>query len=257
MPIITLTTDFGTADGYVGELKGVILSETPAATIVDITHEIEPQDVDTARLLVERCWQRYPPGTVHVVVVDPGVGSARPAIAVESRHRFLVGPDNGVLSAALAAPDARVVVLSVPPEASATFHGRDVFAPTAARLAAGTPLHDLGMPHTAAVIHRDPDPVPLQNGDVAGEVVHADRFGNAVTNLRAALILGHQIVEVAGRELPLVRTYADVAPGEWLALVGSSGRVEIAVRNGHAARILGLARGSRVILTSKVSVERP
>jgi S-adenosyl-L-methionine hydrolase (adenosine-forming) len=249
MPLITLSTDFGTADGYVGEMKGVILSDAPGSTIVDITHEIEPEDVDSARLLVERCWQRYPPGTVHVVVVDPGVGSVRAAIAVESCRQFLVGPDNGVLSAALLEPDARVVSLRVPPEASATFHGRDVFAPTAARLASGAPLSDVGAPHATPVIHHDPEPVVLQNGNVAGEVVHADRFGNALTNLKAAYTTGRTMVEVAGRELPLVRTYADVAPGQALGLVGSSGRVEIAIRNGHAARVLGLARGARVIIT--------
>jgi S-adenosylmethionine hydrolase len=248
-PVITLTTDFGTADGYVGEMKGVMLSHAPHATIVDITHEIEPQDVDGARLLVERCWLRYPPGTVHVVVVDPGVGSARAALAVASRERLLVGPDNGVLSAAILAPDARVVALPVPPEASATFHGRDVFAPAAARLATGAELTALGAPWTSAVLHRDPDPLVLQNGTVSGEVLHADRFGNAVTNIKLAAGSAGGTVEIAGHELPFVRTYADVGAGRPLALVGSSGRLEIAVRNGHAARTLGLARGARVLFT--------
>jgi S-adenosylmethionine hydrolase len=249
--LITLTSDFGTADGYVGEMKGVILSEAPGAVIVDITHEIEPQDVDSARLLVDRCWLRYPAGTVHVVVVDPGVGSARPAIAVQSKGRFLVGPDNGVFSSALAAADAKVVALRVPADASATFHGRDVFAPAAARLATGVPLCELGAPHARPLVHQDPDPVTLQNGSVAGEVVHADRFGNAVTNLLAVPIRQDAIVEVAGRQLPLVRTYSDVGPGEPLALVGSNGRLEIAVRNGHATRVLGLARGARVVITPR------
>jgi S-adenosylmethionine hydrolase len=249
MPIVTLTTDFGTADGYVGEMKGIILSQAPGVTIVDITHDIEPQDVDSGRLLVERCWRRYPPGTVHVVVVDPGVGSCRAALAVESEGRFLVGPDNGVLSAAIAVPQASVVALRVPPDASATFQGRDVFAPAAAWLATGRGLATLGSAHASPVLLRDPDPVPLTNGTIIGEVVHADRFGNAVTNLRASNVPARGVVEVAGRELPLVRTYADVAIGEALALVGSGGRIEIAVRNGHAARVLGLARGARVIFT--------
>jgi S-adenosylmethionine hydrolase len=249
MPLITLTTDFGTTDGYVGEMKGVMLSEAPGATLVDITHDIEPQDIDSARLLLDRCWRRYPAGTVHLVVVDPGVGSARAAIAVECQRQYFVGPDNGVLSAALTGPEAKVVTLETPADASATFHGRDVFAPAAARLARGTPFSDLGPPHRSPVVHHDPEPVPMQNGAVAGEVVHADRFGNAITNLRAALAGREAIVEVASRALPLVRTYADVAPGEPLALVGSSGRLEIAIRNGHATRVLGLARGARVILT--------
>jgi S-adenosylmethionine hydrolase len=229
-------------------MKGVILCEAPAATIVDITHDVEPQDVESGRRLIERCWRRYPPGTVHLVVVDPGVGSARAALAVESDGRFLVGPDNGVLSAPLKVEGARVVGLRVPSDASATFHGRDVFAPAAARLALGTPLAALGLEHPDPIVHTDPEPVPLQNGSLSGEVLHADRFGNAVTNLRVPIADGRRIVEVAGRELPLVRTYADVEPGEALALVGSTGRLEIAVRNGHATRVLGLARGARVII---------
>jgi S-adenosylmethionine hydrolase len=253
MPLITLTTDLGTTDGYVGEMKGVMLSEAPGATLVDITHDIEPQDIDAARLLLDRCWRRYPAGTVHVVVVDPGVGSTRAAIAVQCQRQFFVGPDNGVLSSALAGAASQVVALEVPADASATFHGRDVFAPAAARLARGTPLSALGPPHPSPVVHQDPEPVRMQNGAVAGEIVHADRFGNAVTNLRAAIAGGGAIVEVASRELPLVRTYADVAPGEPLALVGSSGRLEIAIRNGHATRVLGLARGARVILTPRPS----
>lgn len=256
MTVITLTTDFGTADGYVGEMKGVILSAAPGVAVVDITHEIEPQDVAGARLLVERCWRRYPPGTVHVVVVDPGVGSPRRAIAVTADRRFLVGPDNGVLSSALVVPGAEVVTLPVPADASATFHGRDVFAPAAARLARGEAIGALGGPHPTPVLLDDPEPVELANGVVTGEVVHADRFGNAVTNLRGAVAPVGAMVAIAGRELPLVRTYADVRAGEALALVGSSGRLEIAVRNGHAARVLGLARGSRVMVSRQSSTVR-
>lgn len=253
MAVITLTTDFGTADGYVGEMKGVILSAAPGVTIVDITHEIEPQDIHGARLLMERCWRRYPRGTVHVVVVDPGVGGSRAAIAVTAHGQFLVGPDNGVLSAAIAATRARVVSLRVPADASATFHGRDVFAPAAARLATGTPLAAVGSPHATPLVHSDPEPVVLPNGSVSGEVVHADRFGNVITNLRDPLAGCGAVVEIAGRQLPVLRTYADVGPGEPLALIGSGGRLEIAVRNGHAARVLGLARGSRVLLVPRPS----
>src|SRR5512138_1753 len=144
--IITLLTDFGTADGYVGEIKGVLLSRVPDVSVVDITHDITAQDVESARLTLARVWRRFPSGTVHLVVVDPGVGSYRQALAVESDGRFLVGPDNGVLSPALLLPSARVVVMPMPPSAAPTFHGRDVFAPAAAELASGTPLDALGTP---------------------------------------------------------------------------------------------------------------
>src|SRR6476620_6968844 len=143
-PIITLITDFGTVDGYVGEMKGVLATHAPDAQIIDITHDIPPQDVERARLTVARVWRRFPARTTHVVIVDPGVGSARAALAVASDERFLVGPDNGVLSPSLLANGARAVVLPVPPSASATFHGRDVFAPAAASLATGTPIDSLG-----------------------------------------------------------------------------------------------------------------
>jgi S-adenosylmethionine hydrolase len=132
--IITLLTDFGTADGYVGEMKGVILSAIPDVMIVDISHALSPQDIDAARLTLARVWRRFPRGTIHVVVVDPGVGTERTAMAVESDGRLLVGPDNGVLSPALLNPGARTVALAIPPDASPTFHGRDVFAPAAAAL---------------------------------------------------------------------------------------------------------------------------
>jgi S-adenosylmethionine hydrolase len=152
-PIITLLTDFGTADGYVAQMKGVILERVPDALLVDVTHDIRAQDVEAGRLVVERYWQRFPPRTVHVAVVDPGVGSLRAALAVSAHGRLLVGPDNGVLSAALLAEDAVVVALRVPPDASHTFHGRDVFAPAAALLALGSPVESLGTPHFEPVDH--------------------------------------------------------------------------------------------------------
>src|ERR687883_1519433 len=136
--IVTLLTDFGTADGYVAEMKGVLLARAPEAQLVDVTHDIPPQDVEAGRLAVARYWRRFPPGTVHLAVVDPGVGSARAALAVSSDGRFLVGPDNGLLSPALLFAGARAVSLPIPQSASPTFHGRDVFAPAAAMLAAGT-----------------------------------------------------------------------------------------------------------------------
>jgi S-adenosylmethionine hydrolase len=244
-PIITLMTDFGTADGYVGEMKGVLLSRVPAATIVDITHDIAPQDVSSARLTVARIWRRFPPGAIHVVVVDPGVGSRRAAIAVESDARFLVGPDNGVLSPALLIAGARVVVLPVPTGAAPSFHGRDVFAPAAAALASGIPLAGLGAEKHDAVIQRTPEAVRVAPGTLAGEVIAVDRFGNVITNL-----VGHYggTIEIGDLQLPVRRAYADTEEGSPLALVGSTGFIEIAIRNGDARARLGLDRGARVVL---------
>lgn len=241
---ITLITDLGTADGYVGEMKGVLASLAPEASVVDVTHDIPPQDVEHARLTLARVWRRFPAGTVHLVVVDPGVGSARDAIAVESDGHFLVGPDNGVLSPALLLPGVSAASLRVPHQASATFHGRDVFAPAAAALANGQPLDALGVAAHAPIVRRTPE--PARRGDVLeGEIILIDRFGNAVTNLVA---LGGGTVVVGDRRLAIRRTYAEVAAGEALAVVGSSGLVEIAVRDGSAAQRIGLTRGARITL---------
>ncbi len=242
--LITLLTDFGTADGYVAEMKGVILSTAPEATLVDLSHDVPPQDVELARLAVARYWHRFPAGTVHLVVVDPGVGSAREALAVESDGRVLVGPDNGVLSPALLRPDAQCVALRVPADASPTFHGRDVFAPAAAAIAQGRQPADLGVPFASPVVRRTKEPVRLPDGSIAGEVIAIDRFGNAITN-----ILGAHAgrVEAGGRFVHVVRSYAEVPAGSPLAHAGSSGLLEIAVRDGHAARELELTRGATVI----------
>ena len=244
-PIITLLTDFGTADGYVAELKGVLFSAVPDATVVDLSHEIPPQDIEWARLAVARYWRRFPSGTVHIVVIDPGVGSARTALAVSSDGRFLVGPDNGVLSPSLLASGARAVALPVPTSASATFHGRDVFAPAAASLATGTPIDALGAVCDDPIIRRTPEARRGSDGSVIGEVIAIDRFGNAISNLIAPR--GGR-VEIAGRVLPIVRAYADAGAGDVIALVGSSGFVEVAQRDGSAARALSITRGTPVIL---------
>lgn len=245
MPIITLLTDFGTADGYVAEMKGVLITEIPNATLVDISHDVPAHDVDAGRLALARYWRRFPRGTVHLAVVDPGVGSARAAIAVESEGRFFVGPDNGLLTPALLIPAARAVRLDVPAQASATFHGRDVFAPAAAKLAMGTEIGALGGEHATPVIRRTPEPQRGPTGELVGQVIAIDRFGNAVTNLvgmRGALVVAE------GRELPLRRTYAELDPGQAGAVVGSTGLIEIVVREGRASELLSLARGSRVWL---------
>ena len=244
-PIVTLITDFGTVDGYVGEMKGVLLSAAPDVEIVDITHDIPPQDVERARLTLARVWRRFPRGTIHVVVVDPGVGSSRDSIAVSSEDYYLVGPDNGVLSASLLTPSARVVSLALPERASSTFHGRDVFAPAAAALARGELLETLGGEATNPVVRRTPEPTRRPDGAIEGEVIFVDRFGNAVTNLVG---VRGGTVEVGRFSIDVRRTYAEVDAGKPLALVGSTGLLEIAVRDGDAASTLGLARGSIVAL---------
>jgi S-adenosylmethionine hydrolase len=248
MPIVTLLTDFGTADGYVAEMKGVLLSAAPGVQLVDATHDVPPHDVEYARLTLARYWRRFPVGTVHLAIVDPGVGSARRAIAVRSHDRFLVGPDNGVLSPALLMPGARAVELEVPPGASATFHGRDVFAPAAARLAAGAALDALGPPCDDCLVRRTAEAHRLDDGGVQGEVIAVDRFGNLITNLVTARA-GE--IEIGGFRLPIRRTYADVAPGALVALPGSSGLLEVAMREGSAADRLGVSRGTAVVFRSR------
>ncbi len=284
-PLITLTTDFGLADGYVGTMKGVILSIVPDARLVDITHEVAPQDVRRAAFVLYSAYPFFPSHTVHLVVVDPGVGSPRRPIALRTPTGTFVGPDNGVFTYVLVRePVEELVELSSPrfrlPEVSHTFHGRDVFAPAAAHLAAGVPLTALG----PSVSHPVTFPLPrLEIGPdaIVGEVLHADHFGNAITSIGkltwggAELVLepafqgvggkrqeargrkqeGKQfkaseaVIGVAGREIVGIRrTYAEAAPGEVLALVGSHGHLEIAVREGNAAARLGLRGGKRVML---------
>ncbi|HEY5491822.1 MAG TPA: SAM-dependent chlorinase/fluorinase [Gemmatimonadaceae bacterium] len=245
MALVTLLTDFGTADGYVAEMKGVLLSGAPTAQVVDIAHDVPPQDVEFARLTFARYWRRFPAGTVHLVVVDPAVGTSRAAIAIESDGRFALGPDNGVLTPAMLLPGARAVALAVPPGASPTFHGRDVFAPAAVRLLLGEALEALGAPFSEAVVVRTPEAQRRPDGGQDGRVLSVDRFGNLITNLTGRF---EGTVELGGRLLRLSRTYADVLEGELLALVGSHGLIEVAVRGGNAARMLGVGRGAPVTL---------
>jgi S-adenosylmethionine hydrolase len=182
---------------------------------------------------------------VHVVVIDPGVGGERAALAVESEGRFLVGPDNGVLSPALLHAGMRCVTLRIPSSAAPTFHGRDVFAPAAAELAQGIALDALGEPFDEPVVRRTPEATRRADGAVTGVVLTIDRFGNAVTNLMARR---GGVLDVAGRRVALSRSYSDADEGALVALVGSSGLVEIALRDGSAAAHLGLTRGSAVVL---------
>ncbi len=241
--IITLLTDYGSGDSYVAELKAVLLSRA-VATLVDVTHQIPPGDVPAAQYVLSRVWHRFPPGTVHLVVVDPGVGTGRRALAAEAGgHRF-VAPDNGLLSPLPA--DARFVELPVPAGIAPSFHGRDLFAPAAARLAAGTALTQLGRLVTDP--HRAPLPVPHSDGAaIVGEVIYVDRFGTLVSNIPAGLVEPGVRIKVGDTEVgTLRRTFGDVARGQLVAFVGSGETVEIAVRDGSAARTLGVGVGAAV-----------
>jgi S-adenosylmethionine hydrolase len=251
--IVTLTTDFGTADGYAGALKGAVLARLPSARLVDLSHDLAPGDVAAASHLLARAAPLFPPGTVHVAVVDPGVGTARRGLALRAGGQLFVGPDNGIFAGVLEALGEPPVVHALESRSlwrapvSPVFHGRDVFAPVAAHLAGGGELAQVGPALAPGDLVRLAAPVPSPvAGGMRGEVVHVDRFGNLVTNLCASEG-AEASVEVAGRRLPLSRTYADVAPGALVAVVGSSGRVEIALRDGSAAA--HLERGAGLVVT--------
>ena len=251
--IVTLTTDFGARDSYVAQLKGVLLACCEPLRVLDLTHEIAPHDIVEGALFLAGAIPAFPPGTVHLVVVDPGVGTARRAMAVEVAGQFVVCPDNGLLTLlARSHPIAAAHELTNPDlrrePASATFQGRDVFAPAAGHLACGGALADLGPPATDLVQLAAPEPVAGE-GAVRGEVMHIDHFGNAITNIPASMLPDAPRgvrVQVAGHDLALLLTYADTGVGEPLALVGSNGYVEVAVREGSAADALGLGRGDAV-----------
>jgi S-adenosylmethionine hydrolase len=257
LAIVTFTTDFGSLDGYAGAMKGVVLSLAPATTLVDITHAIPPQDVKAGAVALAQAAPLFPRGTIHVAVVDPGVGGARADLVVEAADGDLfIGPDNGLLSLAARAPRRayRIEEASFTRQpVSPTFHGRDVFAPTAGRLAAGARAADVGPP-AGAIVELD---LPLQRwlGDrVDGAVIHVDTYGNLVTSVTADAVPPGADIEVVvegteGTFHPRMgRTFGDVEPGALVAYVGSMGRLEIAVRDGSAAARIGAARGSVVRL---------
>ncbi len=243
-PIITLLTDFGTADSYVGEVKAALLSHAHRAALVDITHQVPPGDVRAGQYILSRVWHRFPRETVHLVVVDPGVGTPRRALAAEAAGHFFVAPDNGLLSALPA--EARFVSLAVPPGAAPTFHARDLFAPAAAQLANGTALTHLGQMITDP--YRAPLPAPRVDGVVlVGEVLYVDRFGTLVSNIPGDSVGPGVRIMVAGTEVGTLRhTFGDVERGKLVAYVGSGGSVEVAVREGSAARMLGVGVGAEV-----------
>ena len=255
--LVTLTTDFGTRDPYVAAMKGVLLRTCPELRVLDLGHEIAPHDVLEGALFLAGALPHFPAGTVHVAVVDPGVGGERRPIAVRAGGQTVVCPDNGLLTLFLRAyeREAAHVIANVEfmaAEVSATFHGRDIFAPAAARLACGASLEAAGPPLESIVTLYVPEPTRAADGAVHGEVIHVDRFGNAITNIPRVVAEATERakIHVAGRSLGgLRRTYVDVAAGRPLALIGSSGHLEIAVNGGSAATGLGLRRGDGVELT--------
>ena len=250
--IVTLTSDFGTADGYAGAMKGVILDRCPGARLVDLSHEVAPGDVAGASHLLGRATPFFPAGTVHLAVVDPGVGTSRRGLALQVGEQLYVGPDNGIFSDVLGlGGEVQACALENPdlwlPSPSPVFHGRDVFAPIAAHLARGGALSAVGSRVRAESLVQLHRPAPRRTADgLQGQVVHVDRFGNLVTNLRHPSGV-EAVVEVAGHALRLARTYGDVAAGELVAVVGSSGFVEIARNGGSAAAHL---EGSRDLVVT-------
>lgn len=260
-PIVALLTDFGTVDPFVGVMKGVILARCPSTNVVDLTHAVLPQRIAEGGFWLERTAPYFAEGTIFVVVVDPGVGTARGALVARAGQRVFVGPDNGVLAPALRRHEDAVVhavdlavlaKLGLPPP-SHTFHGRDVFAPIAAELAAGRlSVEQVGERRTSWEPGGFAAP-KVTSESVTGEVVTVDQFGNLMTNIdeRALASFGDTpreelCVQVRSRVLPLGRTYADAVDGAHLAVVGAFGVVEIARRNGDASKTLGLGRGEPV-----------
>lgn len=260
-PIVTFLSDFGLQDWFVAVVHGVIHPIAPEAHVVDLTHAIAPGDVTRAAFVLEAAAPDFPAGTVHLVVVDPGVGTARRALAVSARGQFFVGPDNGLLEWALAAPGAVAHALTderwFRHPVSRTFHGRDVFAPVAAHLAAGVPIERFG-PRIEDSVRLPAPPVIERAGELEGRIVFVDRFGNVLTNLTAQAIEhafgadtpGSALeVDVFGRAVQgLAQSYGDAPVGTVLAILGSSGRLEIAQVGGHAADRLGIGERDPVVV---------
>ena len=260
--IITLTTDFGTSDAYVGVMKGVILSVNPNAQIVDITHAIPPQDIHEAAFLIYSVYPYFPTGTIHTIVVDPGVGSERRAIVYQTDRAFFVCPDNGILTYLLQevgheeVPAGNVVAIQnrdyCLPEVSNTFHGRDIFAPVAAHLSLRVPLAELGPPVQDLVRLSIPTP-HVSKDTIIGQIVKIDAFGNAITNISESMLVGgtapYEITVGNTRLTRINRAYAESEIGESLAIIGSFGALEIAVNGDSAERHLGLKRGDAVVVT--------
>lgn len=253
MALVTLTTDFGLKDPWVGSMKGVILSICPETVLVDLSHEIPRHAVSAAAYVLNRCMNYFPPGTIHLVVVDPGVGSARRPLVCSAHRQNVVGPDNGLFGdlhesdpASECFEIATGEYVLTPSSLSPTFQGRDVFAPVAAHLARGTPLSAFG-PRVFNPVRIQP---PRAASDVTGEIVWIDRFGNLISNLHPAGSLDDMVVEVMGREVPIVAHYEQAPQGLPAALVNSDQVVEIFVNRGDASDALRASIGTPIALVT-------
>jgi len=244
--IVTLITDFGLDDAYVGAMKGAILAVHATTTVIDITHGVRPFAVLQGAFLLDTAWRSFPVGTVHIAVVDPGVGTSRKAIAFKAADHVSAGPDNGLFTF-LNEPISEIVELAVPPEAAPTFHGRDLFAPVAARLAAGTHLAEVGTLRRQELL-RLPDAWASKVGEAwRAQALHCDHFGNVISNLPLRALA--RIRAVNGTRVRSVETYEEGEPNELVALMGSSGRIEFALREGSAAARLHTAPGETLLVT--------
>lgn len=256
--IITLTTDFGEADHYLACMKGVVLQHAPQCQIVDVSHAIGPHDVVHGAFILRQVFEHFPLGTIHIAVVDPGVGTARRIIGARYEGQFILAPDNGLVS--LVHRDFRIEELRelqntrlFRDEISMTFHGRDVLAPVAGHLAAGMPFEDVGPLVDELEILNLERPAQLPDGGLEGRVLYVDRFGNLITNIALddlGMRRGERLQVFVGplRIGPLRSTYAEVSTGEILALIGSTGMVEIAINQGNAAAQLRAAPGTIVVV---------
>ena len=258
MRVITLTTDFGTTDHFAGVMKGVICGIAPAARVVDITHEVPPFEISQGAFLIAEASRHFPPRTIHVVVVDPGVGTARRPILIEARDQFFIGPDNGVLAMVYA--DAPHKAREIANQkyflhpVSRTFHGRDIFAPAAAHLARGVRPSSIGPvieDHLKLAFHK---PQRIARRAWTGAILHVDRVGNLITNFHMDEFASVQTrpfeLTVGPQRIHrLALNYAETDPGEPFAIIGSSGFVEIAANQASAAKLLGCGPGAPVDLT--------
>ncbi len=252
--MITLTSDFGLKDAYVAEMKGVILTINPKATVVDITHEVEKFNVQMGAFMLASAAPYFPKGTVHLAVVDPGVGTQRRAIAIQTKQSYFVGPDNGILI--LAAKNQRIQHIYELTNAdfmlssvSGTFHGRDIFAPIAAHVDMGVKLQALG-PEISNPVEPAFATIKRTEDSVTGMVLHVDRFGNIITNINPSQIPSESKIRIkvseVWMELPLARTYAQAKPNEPIAVVGSHGFLEVALNQGSAAEKFAAKAGDKV-----------
>ncbi len=264
---IALLSDFGTKDWYVAAMKGVIASINPEVLMVDITHEIRPHSIVEAALTLRSCYEHFPPGTVFLAVVDPGVGTERRAVAIEAGGRFFVGPDNGVFGPVLDASEGYTCVELFPAAVpvSPTFHGRDVFAPAAGRLTLGIPLERMGESIKDPVLLHLPEPKQADHRQLAGQVLYVDRFGNLITNIRSELVTSAKgNLAIASLSFPRIgvtvtrtcETYSGLAQREPGILVGSTGHVEVALCGASASEFLGVGPGEPLEFSVTAAVGR-